>query len=200
MRVTHKYYAMKGNEMNIRTVFAIGISLMILLSGCGEVPAEVAPDFTLPDGNGNMVHLADELQNNEQVVLVFYYGYVCPPCMQQLADIQNDYAKYEEKGAQVIAVAVQSSGSAEFSTEVSGAQFPILADSDHVVAEAFGVFDLLPEDEGLSTPSVFVIDKDSQIVWKHIATSIFEEGEEPSSPSCGDERIPSETILENMLG
>ena len=156
--------------------------------------------FSEKTAGGNMVHLPDELQNNEQVVLVFYYGYVCPLCMGQLAHIQNDYAKYEEKGAQVIALAVQSSGSAKLSADVSGAEFPILADSDHIVAEAFGVFDLLPEDEGLSTPSVFVVDKDSQIVWKHIATSIFEEGEEPRSPSCGGDRIPSETILENMLG
>ena len=41
--------------------------------------AEIAADFTLPDSNGNMVNLVDELQENEQVVLVFYYGSGCPP-------------------------------------------------------------------------------------------------------------------------
>jgi cytochrome oxidase Cu insertion factor (SCO1/SenC/PrrC family) len=33
---------------------------------------DMAPDFTLPDSNGNMVSLADELQDNQMVVLVFY--------------------------------------------------------------------------------------------------------------------------------
>ena len=33
---------------------------------------DLAPDFTLPDGEGNLIHLADELQNNKSVVLLFY--------------------------------------------------------------------------------------------------------------------------------
>jgi peroxiredoxin Q/BCP len=206
--------------MKIRTIFTVGISLMIFLSGCADTAGtpvdkissptdkpshrnsslEIAPDFTLLDGAGNMIHLSDELQKNEQVVLVFYYTHVCSPCMRQLGDIQRDYAKYEEKGALVIAIAVQSGGSANYSVQASGAEFPILADSDHVVSEAYGVFDTLPEDDGLATPSVFVIDSDNRIVWSQIATSIYEEGEGPGSPSCGGKRVPSETILENLLG
>ena len=34
-----------------------------------------APDFTLPDSRGNMVHLADELKDSQTVVLVFYYSH-----------------------------------------------------------------------------------------------------------------------------
>ena len=43
-----------------------------------ELPTEplrsgdAAPDFTLPDGDGNLVSLADHLLNNQLVVLVFY--------------------------------------------------------------------------------------------------------------------------------
>jgi cytochrome oxidase Cu insertion factor (SCO1/SenC/PrrC family) len=73
---------------------AILFSLLIFLIGCQsatsseegmldstpEPTLEVSPDtslvsmidFTLPDSNGNMVHLADELQDNESVVLLFY--------------------------------------------------------------------------------------------------------------------------------
>ena len=190
--------------------FSIAVILVLsFLAGCGNADTsdgprtgDIAPDFTLPDTNGNMVSLADELGENEQVVLVFYYTYICTPCMTQLREIENDRAKYEEMGAQVIAIAVQSDISAKTSVQTSRAQFPILADSDHTVAEAYGVYDLLPEDDGLSTPSVFVINKDRQIVWDHIASSIFEEGEDLShaSASCGGERVPSQTILENLPG
>lgn len=181
------------------TLSVIIILFAIILAACGGSVAS-APDFTLPDGNGNMVNLVDELGENDQVVLVFYYTYMCPPCMAQLSEIEKDRVKYEEKGAQVIAIAVQREGEARMSAQVSGAKFPILSDSDHVVAEAYGVFDLLPEDDGLSTPSIFVIDQERQIVWKHIASSIFGEDEEPMRPSCGEERVPSQIILENIPG
>ena len=36
---------------------------------------DIAPDFTLPDSVGNMVSLADELNNNRLVILVFYHAY-----------------------------------------------------------------------------------------------------------------------------
>ncbi|MCK4899062.1 MAG: peroxiredoxin family protein [Anaerolineales bacterium] len=148
--------------------------------------AEIAADFTLPDSNGNMVNLVDELQENEQVVLVFYYGSSCKPCMAQLSEIENDRARYEEKGAQVIAIAVQGERGAERSAKVSDAQFPILADSDHAVAEAYGV----DEDDGSSTPSVFIVNKDRQIIWKEISHI--------EGSGCGKDRIPSQTILENL--
>jgi peroxiredoxin len=207
--------------MNIRNIFAVGISLMILVSGCAKAPGtevnvistpedtpdhwntsslKIAPDFSLPDSEGNMVQLADELQNNEQVVLVFYYTYLCTPCMNQLRDIQNDYAEYEEKGAQVFAIAVQSGSGASTSADMTKVEYPILADSDHIVAEAYGVFDVLPEDDGLSTPSVFVIDKEGNVVWNRVANSIYAEGVDPGFPTCGGKRVPSETILENLLG
>ena len=36
---------------------------------------DAAPDFTLPDSDGNMVHLADQLLDNRLVILVFYHSY-----------------------------------------------------------------------------------------------------------------------------
>lgn len=47
--------------------------------------------------------------------------------------------------------------------------YPLLADPDHEVAEAFQVYDLLGT--GYATPSTFVIDTDGSIVWSYIAQS-----------------------------
>ncbi len=41
----------------------------------GPRTVEIAPGFTLPDSNGNMVHLADELNDNRMVILVFYHAH-----------------------------------------------------------------------------------------------------------------------------
>lgn len=64
------------------------VAMGLFLFGCAtpsaedtaieELPTEplssgdAAPDFTLPDGDGNLVSLADHLLNNQLVVLVFY--------------------------------------------------------------------------------------------------------------------------------
>jgi peroxiredoxin Q/BCP len=146
----------------------------------------VAADFSLPDGQGNMVNLADQLQENDQEVLVFYYGTPCRPCMAQLSEIANYSVKYEDKSAQVIAVAVQDERGAGLTADFIDAQFPVLADRKRSVAEAYGVL----EEGGLSTPSVFIIDKDKQIVWSEISHI--------EGSGCGTERVPSQTILENL--
>ena len=57
----------------------------------------------------------------------------------------------------------------------------------HAVAEAYGVL----EDGGLSTPAVFIINNDRQIVWSEI---FHNEGS-----GCGDNRVPSYTILANLI-
>lgn len=156
-------------------------------------PLKMAADFTLPDSNGNMVNLAETLQENEQVVLVFYINNNCPTCMAQLSEIENDRARYEEKGAQLIAIAVQEELGAGTSAQVSNAQFPILA-GDKAVAEAYGVFESSSSgfdvEFGSSIPSVFIINKDQEIVWGEI--SHIEGG------GCGKNRIPSQTIIENL--
>ncbi len=41
----------------------------------GPRVGDVAPDFTLPDSNGNIVRLADSLLDNRLVILVFYHHY-----------------------------------------------------------------------------------------------------------------------------
>jgi hypothetical protein len=41
----------------------------------GPRTGEIAPDFTLPDSNGDMVHLVEELEDNQLVVLVFYHSH-----------------------------------------------------------------------------------------------------------------------------
>ena len=154
---------------------------------------KMVANFSLPDSHGNMVNLEAELQENEQVVLVFYYGSSCKPCMAQLSEIENDRARYEEKGAQVIAIAVQEELGAGTSAQVSNAQFPILA-GDKDVAEAYGVFESssagFDVEFGSSTPSVFIINKDQEIVWGEISHI--------EGYGCGLGRVPSQTILENL--
>jgi alkyl hydroperoxide reductase subunit AhpC len=47
--------------------------------------------------------------------------------------------------------------------------YPVLADPEHEVAEAFNVYDLLGT--GYAAPSVFVIDVDGEIVWSYVSAN-----------------------------
>jgi peroxiredoxin len=53
--------------------------------------------------------------------------------------------------------------------EVIDPPYPVLADSERQVSEAFSVYDLLGT--GYATPSVFVIDTNGDIVWSYVGQS-----------------------------
>ena len=61
--------------------------------------------------------------------------------------------------------------------------YPLLADPDHEVAEAYGVYNLLGD--GYAAPAVFIIDTDGEIIWSYV-------GQSPT-----DRPLPS-TILQNL--
>ena len=103
--------------------------------------------------------------------------------MDQLGGLAKDYKKYEEKGTEIIALAVQGQSEAALSVENSKAQFPIVADSEHAVADKYGVYNHFSDSE--ATPSVFIIGQDGQIVWHSVAVR-------------DRDRVPSATILENL--
>jgi peroxiredoxin len=78
---------------------------------------------------------------------------------------------------------VQPQDEAALTVEKTSAQFPILADSDHAVAEVYGVYNHFSDSEAAA--SVFIISQDGRIIWDSIATT-------------QSERVPSQTILENL--
>ncbi|HDD24459.1 MAG TPA: redoxin domain-containing protein [Chloroflexi bacterium] len=81
-------------------------------------------------------------------------------------ELQRNYSRFKEVGAEIIALAVANISSVDKVRNAVGATYPMLADSQHRVAEAYGVYDLLGDK--LAAPSVFVIDSDGRIVWQYI--------------------------------
>lgn len=81
-------------------------------------------------------------------------------------DLQSQYDTFQARQAEIVAVAVHELIDAQKVAQVTGAAFPLLADPDHTVAEAYGVYNLLGDN--LATPAVFIIDKSGQIVWSYV--------------------------------
>ena len=67
-------------------------------------PGSPAPDFTLPDQDGNRVSLADF--RGRTVVLVFYPADFSPVCTDQLSVYQEVLPQFEEQGAALLGISV----------------------------------------------------------------------------------------------
>lgn len=102
------------------------------------------------------------------VVLVFYPGDSTPVCTRQLNSYTEGIDSFASVGAQVLAISPQSVEShEEFSCQQGGFAFPLLADTDKAVGEAYGILGPL----GFYRRSVFVIDGEGVVRYAHRAVA-----------------------------
>ena len=78
---------------------------------------------------------------------------------------------------------MQTEANAQVSVDSTGVTYFVLADSDHRVAEAYGVYNLL--NDQVATPAVFIINPNGQISWSYIGSGV-------------NDRPSVETILANL--
>jgi peroxiredoxin Q/BCP len=120
-------------------VGALALLLTSQMVRAGEVPkaGEAAPDFKLPDQNGQ-VHTLQEYRG-KWLVLYFYPKDDTPGCTQEACAFRDDLHQLTELGAQVVGISVDDSTShAEFAKKYH-LPFPLLADKTTEVAARYGV-------------------------------------------------------------
>jgi peroxiredoxin Q/BCP len=99
---------------------------------------EPAPTFTLLSDRGEDVSL-EELRG-KPVVLYFYPKDDTPGCTAQACGIRDAWGEFEQRGAVVLGVSPDSATSHVRFRDKYGLPFTLLADEDHAVAEAYGVW------------------------------------------------------------
>ncbi|MCF0217011.1 MAG: peroxiredoxin, partial [Fibrobacteraceae bacterium] len=92
-----------------------------------------APEFSLPDQNGNMHALSD--YRGRRVILYFYPKDNTPGCTKQACGFGELYPQIQEKGAVVLGVSKDSVASHKKFEEKFGLPFTLLSDVDHKVLE-----------------------------------------------------------------
>ena len=97
-----------------------------------------APDFELPDQNGQPVSLSDF--RGQRVVVYFYPKADTPGCTTQACSVRDHRTDYETAGAVVLGVSPDPVKPIAKFDEKYGLGFPLLSDEDHAVAEAYGVW------------------------------------------------------------
>lgn len=101
-------------------------------------PDSSAPEFILPDENGNDVSLSDLLQNGP-LILYFYPADFTPGCTKEACSIRDVHGDIEAVGLQVIGVSPQDGESHERFRKEHKLPFTLLSDTDKVAIKMYDV-------------------------------------------------------------
>ena len=101
-------------------------------------PGQPAPDFTLPDQDGQPVALSQ--LRGRTVVVYFYPKADTPGCTAQACGVRDHAADYEAADAVVLGVSRDPVERLRAFADKHVLDFPLLSDADHAVAEAYGVW------------------------------------------------------------
>ncbi len=129
-------------------------------------PGQPAPDFTLPDQDGNEVSLAD--LRGQTVVLAFYPLDFSPVCTDQLNVYQEVLADLEAAGAKLYGVSVDSAFAHKAFQQHLGITIPLLADF-HPKGEVARRYQVWRDTDGFSERALFVIDPHGRITYRHVS-------------------------------
>jgi peroxiredoxin Q/BCP len=99
---------------------------------------DTAPDFELPDQDGNPVRLSS--LRGKPVVLYFYPKADTPGCTTQACGIRDRKGEYDSAGAVVLGVSPDDPAALRKFADKYGLPFTLLGDSEHEVANQYGVW------------------------------------------------------------
>jgi len=101
---------------------------------------DLAPDFSLPDGQGTIHRLSDYA--GQRVVLYFYPRDNTPGCTKEACDFRDNYATYHEQDIVVLGVSSDDAQAHQKFTTKFDLPFPLLTDVDGSVATAYDSYGL----------------------------------------------------------
>lgn len=127
-------------------------------------PGEQAPEFELPDHDGEPVRLSDF--RGDTVVLYFYPKAGTDGCTSEACSFRDNWDAFQEADVQVVGVSTDPVEEIASFREQQGLPFPLLSDEDGEVARRYETFGT-PEIDGqryeIALRSTYVIDEDGVI-------------------------------------
>ena len=101
-------------------------------------PGDKAPDFTLPDQDGEPVRLSE--LRGKPVVVYFYPKADTPGCTTQACGVRDHRGEYASAGVTVLGISPDPVKAVKKFHDKQELNFALLADADHAVCEAYGVW------------------------------------------------------------
>lgn len=126
-----------------------------------------APDFKLPSDSWDSEVTLEDTRREGPVVLFFYPGDWSSVCTDQMGQLQEEIGRFEERGAKVLGISVDSPWSHKAWAEERGIGFPLLSDFRREVVEDYGV----QHEAGFPERAYFVIDREGVVRAKKVEDS-----------------------------
>jgi thioredoxin-dependent peroxiredoxin len=101
-------------------------------------PGDPAPDFTLPDADGQPVTLSS--YRGQRVIVYFYPAAMTPGCTKEACDFRDSLADLNGAGIAVLGISPDQPARLAKFRDRDGLTFPLLSDPDHAVLEAYGAY------------------------------------------------------------
>ncbi|MEL0225748.1 MAG: thioredoxin-dependent thiol peroxidase, partial [Flavobacteriaceae bacterium] len=99
---------------------------------------EKVPDFSVSDDKGNIHQLSD--YKGQKLVVFFYPKANTPGCTAEACDLRDHYKELQDAGFALLGVSADSEKKQQNFSEKYNFPFPLLADEDKQVINAFGVW------------------------------------------------------------
>jgi peroxiredoxin Q/BCP len=96
------------------------------------------PDFSAKDQDGNTINLSD--YKGKKLVVFFYPKANTPGCTAEACNLRDNYKELQAQGYELLGVSADSEKKQSNFKEKYDFPFPLLADEDHTVINAFGVW------------------------------------------------------------
>jgi peroxiredoxin Q/BCP len=127
-------------------------------------PGDPAPEFTLPDQDGNPVSLSGF--RGRKVVVYFYPAAMTPGCTTQACDFRDNIASLSAAGYQVLGISPDKPDKLRKFRERDAIPFPLLSDVDRQTLSAYGAWGektMYGKTVTGVLRSTFVVDEDGRI-------------------------------------
>ena len=101
-------------------------------------PGDPAPEFTLPDADGQPVSLSS--YRGQRVIVYFYPAAMTPGCTTEACDFRDSLADLNDAGLAVLGISPDPPAKLAKFRDRDSLTFPLLSDPDHAVLEAYGAY------------------------------------------------------------
>jgi peroxiredoxin Q/BCP len=101
-------------------------------------PGTPAPDFTLPDADGNEVSLAD--YRGRRVIVYFYPAASTPGCTKEACDFRDNLAELSSQDYAVLGISPDKPVKLATFRDAQSLTFPLLSDPERTVLDAYGAY------------------------------------------------------------